>query len=150
MKKLRVTLCFLALFLPASFVLSCGASPQGNLGSQGDPLQSITLSPATADAQDYPNGQVPFIATGHYIDPSRTVTPLSAGWGTCYQASPTQQAPTSEVSVTPTGVAQCTPGAVGTYTIWANDPPYSGVECLAITVCGGGCFVAGTAQLTCP
>jgi len=140
MKKLRFMLCFVALVLPASLVLSCGTKSPGQ-----DPLQSITLSPATADAQDYPNGQVPFTATGYYSDPSRTVTPLSAGWGTCYQ-----EASTNAVSVSPGGVAQCTPGAVGTYTIWADDPPFPNVACLAITACGGGCFVAGTAQLTCP
>jgi len=140
MKNLRFLLFFLALVLSASFASSCGARSQGQ-----DPLQSITLSPATADAQDYTNGHVQFTATGYYIDPSRTVTPLSGMWGTCYQ-----EASTSEVSVTAGGVAQCTPGAVGTYTIWANDPPLSNVECLAITACGGGCFVVGSAQLTCP
>lgn len=145
MKSLRCLLGFLALLLPACLVLSCGMKSPGQ-----DPLQSITLSPASADAQDYPNGQVPFVATGYYADPTRKVTPLSAFWGTCYQASPTQEAPTNAVTVTQAGVAQCTAGAVGTYTVWANDPPYSNVECLAITACGGGCFVAGTAQLTCP
>ena len=140
MAKLRLTLFSLALVLAASFALSCGASSQSH-----DPLQSITLSPATADARDYPNGQVQFVATGNYIDPSHTVTPLSATWGTCYQ-----NASTSEVSVTAGGMAQCAPGAVGTYTIWADDPPLSNVACNAITACGGGCFVAGTAQLTCP
>lgn len=79
MKTLRCFLCFLAVLLPASFVLSCGVKSPGQ-----DPLLSITLSPASADAQDYPNGQVQFVATGFYSDPSRTVTPLSAGWGTCY------------------------------------------------------------------
>jgi hypothetical protein len=140
MARLRLTLFSLALVLAASFALSCGARSQNQ-----DPLQSITLSPATADAQDYPNGQVQFVATGNYIDPSHTVTPLSATWGTCYQ-----NASTSEVSVTAGGMAQCAPGAVGTYTIWADDPPLSNVACNAITACGGGCFVAGTAQLTCP
>jgi|ERR1043166_4238727 hypothetical protein len=141
MEKLRFMFVLFSLVLYASFALSCGGAK-----SQGqDPLQSITLSPASADAKDYPSGQVPFIATGHYIDPSRTVTPLSAMWGTCYQG-----APTSEVSVTAEGVAECAAGAVGTYTIWANDPPMPGAECLAITACGGGCFVVGSAQLTCP
>jgi hypothetical protein len=140
METLQLTLFSLALVLAASFALSCGTSSQSH-----DPLQSITLTPATADAQDYPNGQVQFTATGNYIDPSRTVTPLSATWGACFE-----NASTSKVSVTAGGVAQCAPGAVGTYTVWANDPPQSSVECLAITACGGGCFVAGTAQLTCP
>ena len=141
MKRLRFTLFLLGLFLVSSIALSCGASPQ-------DPpsqLQSITLSPATADAQDYANGQVPFTATGIYINPIHTVTPLSANWGTCYQ-----NASTSEVTVTKGGLAQCVSGAVGTYTIWADAPPNPNVECLAMTACGGGCFVAGTAQLTCP
>jgi hypothetical protein len=142
MKTLRCLLCFLALLLPASLVLSCGTKSPGQ-----DPLQSITLSPASADAH---NGQVQFVATGYYTDPARKVTPLSAFWGTCYQASATQEAPTTAVTVTQGGVAQCTPGAVGTYTIWANDPPFPNISCLAMTACGGGCFVAGTAQLTCP
>ncbi|MGA2235277.1 MAG: hypothetical protein ABSG23_07370 [Terriglobales bacterium] len=140
MEKLRFMLSFLALILAASFALSCGASSHGQ-----NPLQSITLSPATADAQNYPNGEVQFTATGHYINPSRSVTPLSAGWGTCYQ-----DASTSEVSVTSGGVAKCATGAIGTYTVWANDPPFPNVGCLAITACGGGCFIAGSAQLTCP
>ena len=147
MKTLRCLLGFLALPLPASLVLSCGTkSPSPGQ----DPLQSITLSPASADARDYPNGQVSFVATGYYAAPARKVTPLSAGWGACIQGGPTQEAPTNAVTVTQGGVAQCTAGAVGTYTVWANDPPYPSVECLAITACGGGCFVAGTAQLTCP
>jgi hypothetical protein len=140
MERLRFTLSFLALVLLASLASSCGASSQDQ-----DPLLSITLTPATADAQDYPNGEVQFTATGHYTNPPRTVTPLSAGWGTCYQ-----DASTSEVIITAPGVAKCASGAVGTYTVWANDPPDPNVECLVMNACGGGCFVAGTAQLTCP
>ena len=111
MEKLGFTLSFLALLLAASCVLSCGA------GQGQSQLQSIALSPATADAQDYPNGQVPFTATGYYNNPSHTVTPQSATWGACQQ-----NATTTDVSVTAKGVAQCASGAVGTYTIWANDP----------------------------
>lgn len=139
MERLRSPLCFLALILTASVGVSCGGA------SSQDPLQAITLTPASADAMDYPNGEVPFVATGHYTDPSRTVTPLSAGWGSCYQNEAT-----SEITVSAKGVASCAPGAVGTFTVWANDPPDPSFECLALTACGGGCFVAGTAQLTCP
>ena len=140
MDKLRFTLILLALVLLACFALACGTKSQGQ-----DPLQSITLSPAKADAKDYPSGQVQFVATGNYVNPTRTVTPLTAMWGTCYQG-----ASTTEVSVTADGVAHCTAGAVGTYTIWANDPPLPGAGCLALTACGGGCFVVGSAPLTCP
>jgi hypothetical protein len=145
MERPQLALFSLALVLAASLALSCGTGSE-NAGSQNqDPLVSVTLSPGTADARDYPNGQVQFVATGFYINPSRTVSPLSAAWGTCYQ-----EASTSEISVTAGGMAQCAPGAVGTFTVWADDPPLSNVACNAITACGGGCFVAGTAQLTCP
>jgi len=146
MKKLRFTFLGLVLAAAASFALSCGLSsvPSSFRSSKGQ-LLSITLTPVTADAQDYPNGQVQFIATGHYKTAPHTVSPLSAGWGTCYQ-----DAPTTEVSVTPTGLAECESGAVGTYTIWANDFPFPGIACNAVTACGGGCMVVGTAQLTCP
>jgi hypothetical protein len=139
MEKLGFTLSFLALLLAASCVLSCGA------GQGQSQLQSIALSPATADAQDYPNGQVPFTATGYYNNPSHTVTPQSATWGACQQ-----NATTTDVSVTAKGVAQCASGAVGTYTIWANDPITESACSAVITACGGGCTVVGSAQLTCP
>jgi hypothetical protein len=142
MEKLWPTLLFLGLVLAASFTLSCGASSTDPSSRQ---LLSITLSPATADAQDYPNGQVQFTATGYYSTAPSPVTPLSAFWGTCYQ-----EGPTTAISVTKDGLAQCESGAVGTFTVWANGPRFSNVECLAMTACGGGCFVAGTAQLTCP
>lgn len=122
-------------------------SPSDRPGPLRPKLQ-ITLSPAVADGQDYPNLQVQFIATGYYINPSRTVTPLSAAWGTCHQF-----APTSAISVNSTGLAQCASGAVGTYSVWANDPmPLApGVySCPASPACGGGCTIQATAQLTSP
>jgi hypothetical protein len=143
METLRLNFFSLALVLAASFTLSCGASPSESATRQ---LQSITLSPTSADAQNYPNGQVQFTATGYYNTAPQTVTPLSATWGTCYQ-----NAPTNAVSVTAGGLVQCESGAVGTYSIWADAPPFpNGPNCLAITACGGGCFVVGTAQLSCP
>lgn len=143
MENVRLALSFFILAVVASLALSCGANSDPSSSRQ---LLSITLSPATADAKDYPDGQVQFTATGHYNSAPYTVAPLSAGWGTCYQ-----EATTSDISVNRTGLAECASGAVGTYTVWANDVPYPlGANCLAMTACGGGCFVAGTAQLTCP
>ena len=142
MKTRRIILALFALVVSAALVLCCGASSKHQ-------LQSITLNPTSADAQDYPNGQVQFVATGHYNIAPFTVTPLSATWGTCYQF-----APTSAISVTSTGLAQCASGAVGTYTVWANDPLpnlATGVySCPAAGACGGGCTIQTSAQLTCP
>lgn len=50
MERLPVALFSLTLVLAASLALSCGTS------QNKDPLVSITLTPATADAQDFPNG----------------------------------------------------------------------------------------------
>jgi hypothetical protein len=58
MEKLRRELFLPALVLASSFAFTCDARSQGQ-----DPLQSITASAATV--QDYPNGQVQFIATSH-------------------------------------------------------------------------------------
>lgn len=132
------------LTLVGAGVLSLAALSCGSSSTSVRQLESITLSPATANATSYPNGQVQFVATGHYNTVPFTVSPLTAHWGTCYQ-----EGSTSAISVSQEGIAQCASGAVGTYTVWADDPPLSGVSCTAITACGGGCFVAGTAQLAC-
>lgn len=130
MKKFRFAFSFLALVLAASFALSCG-SGQGQ-------LQSITLSPAAAAAQQQ------FTATGSYVHPSHTVTPQPACWGACQQ-----NVPTTEVSVTQGGMAQCGGGATGTYDVFAF-VTVNQVCTLPQNQCGGGCNVVGTAQLTCP
>jgi hypothetical protein len=130
MKKFRFAFSFLALVLAASFALSCG-SGQGQ-------LQSITLSPAAADAQQQ------FTATGSYVHPSHTVTPQPASWGACQQ-----NVPTTEVSVTQGGMAQCASGATGTYDVFAF-VTVNPVCTVAQNQCGDGCTVVGKAQLTCP
>jgi len=150
MKRLPLTPLFLVLVLVlfASFALSCGANsptlPCGAIsqtpGSGQGQLQSITVNPAQADAKECPSG-VQFVATGIYIDPPQTVTPQSAYWVACQQGQPT-----SEVSVTPKGLAQCASGATGTYSINAFD---AGM-CEAVNPCGTSCTIYGSAQLTCP
>jgi len=106
-------------------------------------LQSIAVSPATADANGNP---VQFTATGTYNAPPVKVTPQPATWGACYQ-----NASTTDVTVTSSGLAQCAAGASGAYIVFAYD--FVGQVCPASTnACGGGggCQVTGTAQLTCP
>jgi hypothetical protein len=135
MEKLRLTLLSLALVLTASLALSCGAN------STPGQLQSITISPATATA-GLPGQTVQFTATGHYSAAPYAVTPQPATWGACFQ-----NAPTTAVSVTSAGVAQCeSPGGpIVAYSIFAFDQ----TNCNLLTACGGGCTVVGTAQLSC-
>jgi hypothetical protein len=141
--RLRLILSSLGLLLLAALGLYCNPIPAHR-------LQSITLAPASADASSYPKGEVQFVATGHYDIAPVTVTPLLASWGTCTQ----QFAATTAVSITQNGLAQCTSGAVGTYTVWVNDPitelPGQVYNCPAQNACGGGCVIQANAQLTCP
>jgi len=135
--------CFL-LILVAAIALACGSpGPRNTTGI----LQSVSVVPANADAENFPLGMVPFTATGYFTTPPFQITPLPATWGACYQGNPT-----SGVTVSSGGVAQCVAGSVGTYTVWANAPSGSTGPCPAVcTSCGGcGCTVTGTAQLTCP
>jgi hypothetical protein len=131
-------LLLLAILVFAILLLSCGTSSHK--------LQSVSINPANADALDYPNGQVPFIATGYYDSRPSPVTPLSATWGACYQ-----DGSTTEVIVSAAGLAQCAPGATGVFTVWAFSSNPENAVCGAINACGGGCGrITGTAQLTCP
>jgi hypothetical protein len=138
---LRLLLSVAVLCLLAGITLDCGSSSlSGAINNSGIP-QSITITPAMANAQDFADGQVPFVATGYFQTPPSPVTPLSANWGVCYQ-----KAPTTQVSITENGVAQCQAGATGAYTVFASRMTL----CLAIGPCGQGCQVSGYATLTCP
>jgi hypothetical protein len=140
MKCYRPQFFLFLLVVAAAISLACGSS-------SGRMLQSVTLSPVSADAKEYPGGQVQFSATGNYSTPPSPVTPLSATWGACDQNGSS----TESVSVSASGLAQCATGAVGTYTVWGFDVNPSKATCNAINACGGGCGrVTGTAQLTCP
>ncbi len=139
MLKFRFAFPVLAVMSLALVATSCGTG-----SSQ---LQSVTVAPSAADAQTYPNGTVPFEATGFYIDPDRTIMPLTATWTAC-----SANGPTTDIVISQSGSAKCTSGANGTYSIFATAPT-TARECPAITPCGvivGGCAVSGTAQLTCP
>jgi len=139
MRTYGLSLFFLAV-LAITITLACGSSART--------LQSVSLSPATADAQGNP---VQITATGYFNRQPSQVTLTSANWGACYQNQRT-----TAVSVSTQGVAQCAAGAVGPYIVWAwaeragscggnnGEIPYD--------PCGGAgeCQVTGMAQLTCP
>ena len=125
------------LILVAALTLDCGSSQSGSRT-----LQALTLNPPTADAGSFPGGQVLFTATGHYSGSPKIVTPITpAVWGACSEG-----VPTTDVSVSKAGVASCSEGASGTYTVYASDP----TNCNVIGQCGAGCQITGTAKLTCP
>lgn len=143
MKRHGPQIFLFLLVLVAAFALACGVS-------QPRLLESVALSPTSADAQNYPGGMVQFTATGTYNKSPSPVAPLSATWGACDVTG----ANTSEVFVSSSGVAQCASGAAGTYTVWAFDVvviPGKSACPEIVNSCGVGCGqVTGFALLTCP
>jgi len=146
------------LGLVACITLACGSDPGSDPQQNSRTIQSITISPASADGQDYPDGKVPFVATGHYNSPPTTVTPLQANWGAeseqVVNGIETFGPANGAVLVGGTGVAQCAAGASGTYAVvaWNLQIPNVPANCNTINSIGEpGCdAVQGTAQLTCP
>ncbi len=142
MQKIWLASAVLIVMSLALVATSCGA----NSTSQ---LQTVTVAPAAADAQSYPNGTVPFQAAGLYIDPDRTIMPLTATWTACNAGGPT-----IDIVISQSGAAQCSSGAHGAYTIYATAiKPNASGSCPNISPCGaiaGGCAVSGSAHLTCP
>jgi hypothetical protein len=149
--------CWIVSLASAAWmILGCGGSDFQPVNSHL--LESITVSPAAADAHDYPGGKVPFVATGHYNSAPATVTPLQANWAAVSEqlvnGTLTFGPVTRDVSVDQTGVAQCAAGASGTYAViaWDLQDPTSKVSCASVSDFGEpGCnAVQATAQLTCP
>jgi len=134
-----VTLSTGPLVLFTAFLMSgCGSNRQ---------LQSVTLSPASADAQGFSGGQVPFAASGTFSKPPSPVplTSKDVQWcvGTSTGACLGNINPGATVDQT--GVAQCNSGFVGTATIVAGN----GGE--TMNPDGGSQLkIFGSATLTCP
>lgn len=145
MSRSGYILCFVLLAVAASITLACGAGNNPNRV-----IQSLSVSPASADAQDYPGGLVPFIATGTYNKAPMMVTPVQSTWVVVNQNGDQ----TTDVLINANGVAHCAAGASGVYNVgaWvAITPPPAG-SCNVSSAYGNPCgdSVLGVAQLTCP
>jgi hypothetical protein len=111
-------------------------------------LLSVQLSPSSADAQNFPNGQIPFFAVGMYSRPPSSVNLTSNDVVWC--AGTTNGLCVGNVNpgvtVDQSGIAQCNSGFVGTATLLAGTPsktmvnPDEGIQLK----------IYGTAQITCP
>ena len=115
--------------------LACGTSSRQ--------LQSISISPSIADAQSSPNGQVQFVATGHYNRAPMSSSPLPVLWGLLPGMSGQAGA-----TITQSGLAQCAQGASGSFSVatWAPADPNISIGQLS----SAKKAVVGTAVLTCP
>jgi hypothetical protein len=133
----RLGFCLFALL--AFGTLGCGSSRQ---------LQSVSLSPASANAQNFPNGQVSFTATGSFNKPPSPVQLTSKDVGWCVGSTSGMCVGNISVGVTvdQNGLAQCVPGFTGTDTILAGTMS----SAMMNPDVGSQLKVFGVARLTCP
>ena len=132
-----------SLLLLSLAALSCGS---------GRHLQSVTLQPATADAQNFPNGLVQFTATGTFSKPPspQQLTSKDITW--CMAAAGSNGGGCAGNVITggtvdQNGMAQCLLGFSWTAVVVAGTPPKmnSGNPDGGVPL-----TVSGSAKLTCP
>jgi hypothetical protein len=130
-----LSICWLAAFA----ITTVGCSSMNSMSNRV--LQSMVITPAAADAQTSPSGQVQFSAMGTFSQapspaPVPFVAPYSGSWGT---------SDLNVATIDQTGLAQCVPGAAGTITITAIASSNAGMGTQNMSTA-----VSGTAKLTCP
>jgi len=127
------------LLLGAALTLACGLNH--------DRFRSLTVSPASADAQDYTNGQVQFTASGTLINGTQ-VKPVAAMWTVGPPWLPSSAVPLSGIQLDQTGLASCGSAASGISMIVATAPadPHFPVSKMSPSTPQ----VMAAATLTCP
>lgn len=129
-----------AILLAAAFAASnCGSGRQ---------LQHISVTPATADAKNYRNGQVQFTAIGTFSHPPSPVPLTSQKVQWCFGAATGECAGNIApyVIVDADGLVHCSPGFAGTATILAGTQPAMPMN----PDTGFQLTIFGSAKLTCP
>jgi hypothetical protein len=153
-------LLVVCLLVSSLLIIGCGGTAMMNGATVSTrALESITVSPSSADAHNFPNSQVQFMATGMFNMSPTSVTSMPVMWSVGNPAfmSPTPMPMSMRSSIfasasgAPTidgnGVAQCN-GFVGIATIEATAPsnpntPLSQMNSMMSVV-------TGRANLTCP
>ena len=124
-------------------------------GCGGHQLKSVTISPATADAKNFPSGNVQFVATGLFSGSSSPVTLTSKDVQWCYGGVVSAMTPMAGTcagniaqfaTVDQNGVAQCTSTSFqGSVYILAGTS-----SAVMMPDVGSQLKVFGSATLTCP
>ncbi|HEY6306267.1 MAG TPA: hypothetical protein VI488_07370 [Candidatus Angelobacter sp.] len=130
------------LILLGTGTTGCG----GSVMNSGRMLQSLTVTPASADAQTFPGGRVQFTVTGTFNMVPVTVASPVVMWSIGSPFAP--PSPTMpQASVNATGLAQCN-GFVGTTLVEATAPSEPEIPLQGMTPSTPA--VSGTATLICP
>jgi len=143
-----VVLFSLAVLLSLT-VVACSSGMMTMMNTRE--MQSITVTPTSATAQNSPGGQVQFTATGHFnMDPMTAMPQVLWTIGSPFSTMPMSSSamPTpAGVTINANGMAQCN-GFVGTVTIQATAPMDPNMALSQMTAMTSN--VAGMAQLMCP
>jgi hypothetical protein len=118
-------------------------------------MQSLTVSPSSADAQNSPGGKVQFTATATFNMAPTAVQSPPVVWsiGRPFPTPPPMMGMTAKAAMSPSasvdsnGAAQCN-GFTGIATIQATAPADPGMPISQMSAMMG--TITGTAQLTCP
>ena len=122
-------------------IVACGGM---NMMMSNRQLQSITVSPSSADAMNFPAGTVHFMATGTYtVAPMNGTPPVLWSLGNPFSTQPTPMG----VSINANGLAQCS-GFMGMITVEATAPMDPSMPLSQMSM--NSMNVTGMAQLTCP
>jgi hypothetical protein len=137
----RVIISLALLGAIAVLVSSCSSS-NPNIGRV---LYSISVTPATADAQNFPGGQVLFTATGSYsLAPTPAPLTFAAPYAGEFVVSNPTNPPATIATVVTTGnstvTVQCASGAAGTVAVVASASANNGTDTV----------ITGSGELTCP
>jgi len=110
-----VTTSGLAVLVAVLAVQMLGCGAMNSTSAPNRVLQSMTLSPANAEAQNFSSGQVQFTAIGTFSQPPSPapvpfVVPYTGTWSV---------SDSSVATIDQSGVAKCVSGVAGTVTIMA-------------------------------
>jgi hypothetical protein len=132
----------IALFA-AALIAACATSCATSNPNTDRVLTSISVTPATADAQQFPNGQVTFTATGAFsLPPLSGPVSFAAPYTGYFVVDPPNNQTIANVVSTGNGTitVQCVSGASGTVEVVAAASANNGTSTT----------VSANAQLTCP
>ncbi len=139
MRKLRLAISCFSLLLPAAIFLNCGVTENR--------FKSLTISPPSADAKDYPNSQVQFTATATFIN-GRQVSTANVLWTQNPPWTLAPQIPVYPIFVNGEGLTTCANVSAGLYAVYATapvDPNFPLAKMIMSTP-----QVGDMATLTCP
>jgi hypothetical protein len=141
MRRPSVLVLSLVVIAFSLAMIACGGM---NMMMSNRQLQSITVSPSSADAMNFPAGTVHFTATGMYnMAPMSGNPPVLWSLGNPFSLQPVP----AGVSIDANGMARCT-GFVGMIMINATSPMDPNMPLSQMSM--NSMNVVGTAQLTCP